>query len=140
MTDTKTQKAFSIKVNQEVSEEKVQNLLTNGFDHGIAYWAMVKEDSGVDKNPYAEWRSDLPLNGGWVVLEDSTGEGGFEVEGNPFEVEGGVILNRESVERGLQIMAAEFHRHFADMMNGDDDAITADVLIQCSVFGDIIFG
>ncbi len=138
---SKTKKMFSIAVTQEVPEEKVQNLLTNGFDHGIAYWAMVQEDSGVDENPEAEWRSDLPLNGGWVILEDSTGEGfPEEGEGNPFEVEGGVILNRESVERGLQVLASKYPRHFGDMMSENDDAYTADALIQCAVFGDIIFG
>jgi hypothetical protein len=136
-----TKKAFSIKITQEVPEEKVQNLLTNGFDHAISYWASVKGDGGWDKlNEKEDYRSDLPLAGGFVVLEDSTGEGFPDPEGNPFAVEGGVILNRASVERGLQVMGAKYPRHFGNMMSGNDDADTADVLIQCAVFGDIIFG
>jgi len=132
---------MSFTVKREITDALVEGILCNGFDHAISYWAEVKADSMAEAPEGVEWRHQLPLvEGGFVVLEDSTGEGGFPEEG-PFVVEGGgVILNRESLQRGLTVMGEKYPRHMADMLDENDDAITADVLIQCAVFGELVFG
>lgn len=130
---------MSFIVKKTITDELVEGILANAFDHGISYWAAVKEDSMAGA-PDDTWRHQLPLRErGFVVLEDSSGEDGFPEEG-PFVVEGGVILNRESLQRGLTIMGEKYPRHMADMLSEDDDAITADVLVQCAVFGEVVFG
>jgi hypothetical protein len=37
-------------------------------------------------------------------------------------------------------MAADYPRHFADLVNENDDADTGDAFVQCCVFGEVIYG
>lgn len=48
-----------------------------------------------------------------------------------------LVLNFDAVERGLKLMADKFPQHFHDFVHENDDAETADVLLQCCLFGDI---
>tara|TARA_B100001287_G_C22686600_1_gene534197 strand:+ start:17793 stop:18380 length:588 start_codon:yes stop_codon:yes gene_type:complete len=50
------------------------------------------------------------------------------------------ILNRSSIQIGLEIMAENYPRHFNDFINQGGDAITSDVMLQCMVLRDVIFG
>jgi hypothetical protein len=45
-----------------------------------------------------------------------------------------------NIESGLQVMADKYPKHFADFMSEEDDCVTADVFLQCCLFGDIIYG
>ena len=49
-------------------------------------------------------------------------------------------LDLDAIERGLQAMAEKFPKHFADILGENDDAITSDVLLQCCLFGYVIYG
>ena len=51
-----------------------------------------------------------------------------------------VLLNRESIAKGLDIMAEKYDWHLKAIIEEDDDADTSDVLLQCALFGDIVFG
>lgn len=51
-----------------------------------------------------------------------------------------VVITPQLVSRGLQIMASTNAKHFYDFVSGDFDAITADVFLQCVVYGTVIFG
>jgi hypothetical protein len=37
-------------------------------------------------------------------------------------------------------MSADQASHMSDLLEGRDDYITADVWLQCSLFGDVIYG
>lgn len=50
------------------------------------------------------------------------------------------LIGAKEFARGLQLMAARYHRHFADMVSEGDDAETADVFMQCVVLGEVVFG
>jgi hypothetical protein len=39
----------------------------------------------------------------------------------------------------MQLMAANQAKHFADVLEQNDDAITADVWLQLALFGDVIY-
>ena len=57
------------------------------------------------------------------------------------EPEGPVYtLDIAAVYRGIVILAAKYPHHFADLITDNSDATTGDCLIQCALFGDIIFG
>ena len=57
------------------------------------------------------------------------------------EPEGPVYtLDKAAVYRGIVILAAKYPHHFADLITDNSDATTGDCLIQCALFGDIIFG
>jgi hypothetical protein len=49
-------------------------------------------------------------------------------------------LDLKSIGRGLDVLATRYPRHFADLINENTDAITADVLLQCCLFGELIYG
>jgi len=49
-------------------------------------------------------------------------------------------LDLDSIGDGLNVMATHYPRHFADFLNEASDAITADVFLQCCLFGELIYG
>lgn len=51
-----------------------------------------------------------------------------------------VTIGQQALLNGLNIMAAKAPKHFADLVNENDDAITHDVFMQMVVFGEIIYG
>ena len=48
-------------------------------------------------------------------------------------------INKESISKGLKLMAQEYPQHFLDAVTENDDAITVDVFFQCIVFNDVIY-
>lgn len=44
------------------------------------------------------------------------------------------------VRRGLELMRDKYPRHYADLVEENDDAITGDVFLQLAVFGELIYG
>lgn len=44
------------------------------------------------------------------------------------------------VQKGLELMRDKYPRHYADLMEEEDDAITGDVWLQLAVFGELIYG
>lgn len=55
--------------------------------------------------------------------------------------EGDYYLNMSKIEKNISKFV-EFSngRHFRDMLNGNGDAITTDVFIQCVVLGEVVYG
>lgn len=49
------------------------------------------------------------------------------------------ILDRNTIIRGLEIMAKKYPNRFQDIVVDNVDVDTADVLIQCSIFGEVIY-
>ncbi len=50
-----------------------------------------------------------------------------------------VVLDLDALKRGIAEMAKREPRHFADFMNENDDAVTADVFMQCCAFGEVVY-
>jgi hypothetical protein len=49
-------------------------------------------------------------------------------------------LTAAKIQKGLQVMAADYPHRFVDIMKSDTDQDTADILVQCAVFGKAVFG
>lgn len=49
-------------------------------------------------------------------------------------------LDLEAIERGLEIMARDYPRHFSDFRSENEDAITGDVFLQCALLGEVVYG
>ena len=49
-------------------------------------------------------------------------------------------LTIEGVKKGLELMRDQYPRHYADLMEENDDLITGDVWLQLAVFGELIYG
>ena len=70
---------------------------------------------------------DYPLNeGGWLGIRSN--EHGSEL----------FRLDVKSITSGLNTMASECPRHFADFLNQNADAIIGDAFLQCCFFGKMI--
>jgi hypothetical protein len=134
------------KVSIEIDRSNIASLLCSAMEGGIGYWGQLVEYveppegadlfAGLDDS----WQGEVfkhihyPMceAGGGFWLEDYTGEG--------FPGEPRVLVTWEALVRGLQVMAEKCPRHFADFQNENSDATTGDVFLQCTVFGEVVFG
>jgi hypothetical protein len=131
-------------VTNEVSEERVRDLLCSAWEGGSAYWCTMK-DRKVPKAAAAIIEKERSERGEFygheypfipgvkVILTDASGEDTSDCP-EPW------VLTRKKLVDGLQVMATKYPRHFANFLNEDDDAETGGVYLQCCLFGDIIFG
>lgn len=123
---------MNIDVTISIPDTRIMDLLTKAFEGGVNYWAKVSGYKHAPKpnldgeyyNPYA-W---LPLtSGGVLYIEDITDNITHS-------------LYDSVVRRGLQLMAEEYTEHFQNFINGNADAVTADVFLQCCIFGEVPYG
>ncbi len=49
------------------------------------------------------------------------------------------ILNLEAIQKGLNIMSEKYPKLFQEIIDGNDDINTSDVLAQCIVYGEEVF-
>jgi hypothetical protein len=128
-------KPFEVKVTKTFTNDQIAGLLCTGFEGGdTASWAEIVKK--VKPKTQADFEGDwleyplysYPLGtGGQVVVKDK-----YTSQEH--------ILDRKAIQRGLEIMAEKYPRHFNDFVDEQDDAITGDVFIQCCVLGDVIYG
>lgn len=80
----------------------------------------------------------------WYATLDFWGKGGRAnlVHDDPNNDDSATrtIIGEAEIISGLNAMANKCPKHFADLVSENDDAITHDVMIQCIVFGEIIYG
>jgi hypothetical protein len=125
---------FIVNATFKVSRQQVAGALWRAFGSEITWFRVVE----VIEPPTLRFRSiehltlrmvDYPLNEGGSIGIVST-EPASEV----------FRLDLKSIGRGLNDLATKYPRHFADLVNENTDAITADVLLQCCLFGELIYG
>lgn len=123
-------------VSTQIDPKRVQDMICGAFEGGSNYWIgrgrvellrPAYDDLPPDRvvwygnskrNVFAE-----DFNVSIAVPEDDT-----------------YYLNPGAIRSGLQIMATKYPRHYADMISENDDADTADVFLQCCLFGEIVYG
>jgi hypothetical protein len=124
---------FIVNATFKVSRQQVAGALWRAFGSQITWFRVVE----VIEPPTLKFRSiehlalrmvDYPLNEGGSIGIVST-----EPSSNVFR------LDLKSIRRGLEDLATKYPRHFADLVNEDTDAITANVLLQCCLFGELIY-
>lgn len=114
-----------------VTDQMVRDQLCAAFEGGSNYWlrkCIVHLPDGVDFPDLAEARISAPLVvGGFVTLVDG-------VDGRAH------VLDRAAIERGVKAMQFDCPRQFGIMMAESGDADTADIFLQCCLFGSVIYG
>ena len=133
-------KTIEFKVTVGVNTEMVKNILIGAFEGGSNYWYHALEvdhwPDGMSRSDFKCWWAEVPLHKGGVLrfrdLEDpyvpSADEDDF------------YHLSIDNIKSGMAAMKAMYPRHWNDFITEGDDAITADVFLQCCVFGDVIYG
>jgi hypothetical protein len=124
---------FIVNATFKVSRQQVAGTLWRTFGSQLTWFKVVE----VIEPPTLRFRSiehlalrmvDYPLNEGGSIGIVST-----EPSSDVFR------LDLKSIRRGLEDLATKYPRHFADLVNENSDAITADVLLQCCLFGELIY-
>ena len=118
--------SVTIATNVEINDERIKDLLCTAFEGGSNYWIdeVILPDKAARKAAGAEFFHESPLVG---------------LELTVVSAQGRHALNRAALERGLQIMADKYPKHFSDIISDNADAITGDLFLQCCLFGEEVF-
>ncbi len=116
----------------KISDEHIANVICSGIESGIHYWCDEIEVSNikcddVDEIMLRYWQP--LLNNGWIKLHDR--------EENSWH-----IIDMGALQKAIQIILDKYPHHIGALIGdfNNQDALTGDVLIQCAIFGDIIYG
>ncbi|SRR6266496_1782155 len=134
----KTMRNFT--VTQTLTTEQLSDVLCSALEGGSNYWYHIEEFVEptlweFDSEPRREhghlhWAQDYPLNpGGALLIRDSEDSD-----------HGTMRLDLEAIQKGLTILAKKYPRHLADILTENADADTGDALLQCCLFGDVVYG
>ena len=125
-------------VTSNVTPEQICSLFVSAFEGGYSPWIHEADfiSGTVDtSDPVVFWGHDEYYANPFqmkIRYDSPDGE-----EGN---AEGVKIIANADVVRGLGIMAKKYPFHFASILNENADAITGDVLVQCVLMDDIVYG
>jgi len=131
---------------KEMSELSVRDLLCGAFEGGSSYWACNAsynlrdgltvadfKEGGSEASKVGEYYPATQLiafaEGCSVSLDDC--EDGTTFDG---------VLSRETMVKGLDTMAEKYSGHFQNFIDEDGDSDTADVFLQCCIFGEVVYG
>lgn len=125
----------------EVPFERITNCITGCIEGGSTYWMNTFVPLPASADIVADIRAKG--DGIWYDTEEFwTRGGGAHLEFDPTTDKdtGKRDIGIQHLKDGLSVMARIAPRHFADLINENDDATTHDVFIQCVLFAEIIYG
>lgn len=153
-----------MKIESNVSDEIINNALIGAREGATGYWAQSRlfTDKGTKLpgikqrffyTPDGEnlWNNkeynyafnkkrtvspNHPLEPYRLAFQSFFDIEGTEEDAQPKEL----FVTHEALQRGLKIMAEKYPKHFADLVGENDDAMTHDVMVQCCLLGDIVYG
>jgi hypothetical protein len=124
-----------------VTRRQVAYALCSAFEGGSNYWYRIED---FIKPPKVEFQmskdrvyrhTDYALNpGGALAVSDYKGVDGDKMSMTVRR------LDLDTIKKGLELMAKEHPRHFGDLVSEGGDACTGDVLLQCCLFGKLVYG
>ncbi len=130
-------KIIAVPVTISVSPYTIANEFVSAIEGGSTYWLRGVRLVASDHSPKATpWYDDRLLYVGDFQIE-ATYDDPAKEEGNG---QGVKVITKQDLDKGLALMASKHARHFGDLVSETGDAITADVLMQCIVLGDVIYG
>lgn len=129
------QATITLSFNMELPLERIKDLLIGAFEGGSAYWASV-EVTGArrsDEDYYDRLLRDPSVKCHFTDVEDGESLGYFNLEK---AIQGLKLMASGKDAKGQKIPL----RHWQDWLQENDDAETADVFLQLSVMGEIVYG
>lgn len=125
-------------VTQQLPTERVSDVLCSAFEGGSNYWYQITkyikpttwEFDSEPKSETGHYTQDYPLNPGGALLIRDTIDSDH----------GTMRLDLSAIQKGIQVMAEKYPWRFANILSENDDAETGDVLLQCCLFGNVIYG
>jgi hypothetical protein len=133
---------LDIETKRVITLQRISDILCNALEGGSNYWYFIEkfvepkkwEFVSEPKNDIGRhWAQDYPLNeGGALIIKN--------LEADKGEEDKLYKLDLEAIRKGLIKMAEITPEHFANFIMEDDDALTADVFLQCCIFEDVCYG
>ena len=137
-----------IQVTHTLDFADITPVIVGAFEGGSNYWMYQGRDF-----PAIRWGSELKAlhkDSPWAHLDlgacypdvmawAAKNRKHFKVTVRDDEGEGRNTTPL-TIERGVQAMQQKYPRHFEDMVKENDDATTSDVLLQCILFDEIVYG
>ena len=123
---------FTYTVKKSITEDELRDIIIDGIESGITYWAFLNNDTDEFERLYnegyttSEAVAEIVLTGGEVEITDNEGD-----------VEPEYKLTLDRLLRGIELNAIE-RPHDCDLENYD--AITCDCIFQYAIFNEVIFG
>jgi hypothetical protein len=113
-------------VTVEVTEQNLWYQLCAAIEGGCNYWAKI--DVHAHERGWANYfKATFTVT---EVSDETTGA----VSGKSY------TLSITKLLKGLAVLATKYPHHFCDILREGGDATTGDVLVQCALFGDIVYG
>jgi hypothetical protein len=121
-----------------LTTEQLSDVLCSALEGGSNSWYTIEEFvdptlwqfNSEPKREKGHWAQDYPFNpGGALLISDMTDS-----------AHGVMRLDTEAIQKGLAILAEKYPWHLASILAENADADTGDALLQCSLFGDVIYG
>lgn len=116
----------------DIPASRIADLFITAFEGGSGYWAA----SAALTTPNPDTLSARP----WYSDASLYDRPDFKIIITNEEEKEAYAIDRAALEKGLQIMATKYASHFGDFLNDNEDAITADVFLQCVALGKIVYG
>ena len=128
----------NIQISQTIDVDDFKNLLCGAW-HYCHYFLNVDCDpaSSWFFHLYpAKWKNNATIEEMvWAYLKD-----GHKLTAHDVESDEQFYLTWDKIVEGTKVFCQEFPGHWDDFKNENDDAITADVWMQCVCFGDVVYG
>lgn len=110
----------------KLSEGMFHDQVTAAIEGGSNVWARIN----VGKHQPG-WRNYFTAK--FTIIEIGDEKAGA-IQGKTYK------LSLRKLKAGLQVLADKYLHHFKDIIAETGDATTGDVLVQCALFGDIVYG
>ena len=139
-------KQIEIKLTLDFAD--VTPLLVGAFEGGSNYWmydrwdfpAITWGDKLMALHKDSPW-AHMDLGACYSDVMAWAAKNGKHFKVTVRDVDGeGWNITPHTIERGLQCMQDKYPRHFADLVRENDDANTSDVLLQCILFDEVVYG
>ena len=112
--------------------------------HGISLLALSScFCCCFEQGASSEWLGQVKAPG---YAEEATYEGefAFHISYDDGDGEGdanaSMTIDRQALETGLTDLKDKYPKHFADLLANNEDAETADVLLQVIALGEVVYG
>lgn len=126
----------SVPVKLDIPVRRIQDLICSALEGGSNYWYTITEFNEPDEFP-----NRFDLNRVFKHVEYPTNPGGsLVIRDKEDDSRPDLVLNLDSIARGINVMAEKHPRHFAVFLSENDDAETGDVFLQCCLFGELVYG
>jgi hypothetical protein len=127
---------ITIKTETPISPERIACLMISAVEGGCNYWC-----SGLFlERPTEKGLSEQPWYAAPELYENPELRLRVVEQVEVDDETKDYVVDLIDIQRGLQIMAEKYPTHFADIVNENDDAITADVFLQCVALKEVVYG